>query len=254
MSEGVKKTGESGSLSKAVTVLRAIGDKPGSSLGELAKATGLARSTVQRLVASLKSEGLAAKTNGHQGVFLGMELARLGAKVNIDARALLLPLMAELHNKIGDNIDLTSLEGNKVIVIEQIASNEDIQVISFVGREHSVHCTANGKAHLSQLSNEDARALLAQKGMPAKTKNSITDPDRLMTQIEAYRDVGLFIDREEYGDDACAIATPLPSIGGRRLAIGVAVPAARFARREEDIKAELLKFRRAVQNNFGKSI
>lgn len=254
MSVEATKAKEGNSLSKAVAVLRAIGDKPGSSLGEIAKATGFARSTVQRLVNALNAEGLVTKNSGHQGVYLGMELARLGAKVDLDARTLLRPLMESLHDRIGDNFDLTILNDGKVIVVDQIASNETIRVVSYVGREHAIHCTANGKAHLAQVPEEEARALLAAHGMEKRTPNSITDPDKLMTQIAAFQQVGLFIDREEFAPDACAMATTLPEIGGRKLAIGIAMPAARFARREEDIKAALLEFRRSVAAQFGPSI
>lgn len=250
---GREKAGDGQSISRAVEVLRAVADKPGASLGEIAKQTGLARSTVQRLVNALNSEGLITRVFGQQGVYLGMELARLGAKVNLDARTLLAPLMEDLHARIGDNIDLTTFDHGKVIVIEQIASNEDIRVISYVGKQHPIHCTANGKAHLSQLGREAALDLLAPP-LEKFTPRTITDPAALTAQVDAFRELGLFIDREEYAEDACAMATTLPDIGGRRLAISIAMPAARFKRREEDVKAALIEFRRAVQEAFGASI
>lgn len=247
------KPGESQSISRAIQVLRHVGDNPGASLGEIAKATGMPRSTVQRLVGALNAEGLLTKNFGQQGVFLGMELARLGAKVDLDARILLRPLMEDLHARIGDNIDLTVLDQGQVIVIEQIASNEQIRVISYVGKQHPVHCTANGKAHLGQLDRSDALAILGPR-MEALTPNTITDPKTLMAQIDAFRQVGLYVDREEYGADACAVATTLPTIGGRKLAISIAMPSTRFARREEEVKAALLDFRRSIHATFGTSI
>lgn len=253
MTEDRAKLGESQSISRAVALLRHVADNPGASLGEIAKATGMPRSTVQRLVASLSGEGLLTKSFGQQGVFLGMELARLGAKVAVDARALLRPLMEELHGRIGENLDLTVLDQGRVIVIEQIASNETIQVISYVGKQHPVHCTANGKAHLGQLPRDEALAILG-RDLPALTPRTITDPRALMAQIEAFREVGLYIDREEYGEDACAVATTLPEIGGRRLALAIAMPTSRFLRREEEAKAALLDFRRMLQSRFGASL
>ena len=247
------RTGDSLSISKAVAVLRVVADRPGSSLGEIAKQTGLPRSTVQRLVNSLNGEGLLTKNFGQQGIYLGMELARLGARVHIDARALLRPFMGKLHERIGDNIDLTALEHGKVIVIEQIASNEQIHVISYVGKQHPINCTANGKAHLSMMTPEDAEKLL-EGDLPRMTRHSITDKTQLMAQVAAFKQIGLFIDREEYGEDICAVATTLPLIGDRQLTISVAMPKARFVRREEDIKAALLEFRRDVQQSFGTSI
>ncbi len=253
MAEERTKGGESQSISRAVALMRHVADHPGASLGEIAKATDLPRSTVQRLVNSLSAEGLLTRSFGQQGVFLGMELARLGARVAVDARVLLRPLMEELHGRIGENLDLTVLDQGRVIVIEQIASNETIQVISYVGKQHPVHCTANGKAHLGQLGREEALAILGAD-LPRLTPNTITDPRALMAQIEAFRQIGLYIDREEYGLDACAVATTLPEIGGRRLALAIAMPTSRFTRREEEAKAALLDFRRAIQGRFGASL
>lgn len=253
MAEERGKLGDSQSISRAVALMRHVADHPGASLGEIAKATGLPRSTVQRLVASLAHEGLLTRNFGQQGVFLGMELARLGARVALDARVLLRPLIEDLHARIGENIDLTVLDQGRVIVIEQIASNETIRVISYVGKQHPVHCTANGKAHLGQLPREAALAILGDT-LPALTPNTITDPRALMAQIEAFRQIGLYIDREEYGIDACAVGTTLPEIGGRHLAIAIALPTSRFLRREEEVKAALLDFRRQVQATFGNSI
>lgn len=242
------------SISRAVSVLRVVADRPGASLGEIAKATGLARSTVQRLVGALNTEGLLTKNFGHQGVFLGMELARLGARVNIDVRALLRPLMEDLHGQIDDNIDLTTLDDGRVVVIDQMASHEGIRVISYVGRHHPVHCTANGKAHLAQLPRAEALALLQAQDMERHTDRTITNPERLMAQVEAFREIGLYIDREEFAEDACAMGTTLPKIGGLNLAIAIAMPRPRFDRREEEVKTALLEFRRAVQERFGASI
>lgn len=247
------KPADNQSISRAVMVLRFVADHPGASLGDIAKGTGMPRSTIQRLVGSLSGEGLLTKNFGQEGVFLGMELARLGARVSVDARVLLRPFMEELHDRIGDNIDLTVLDQGRVIVIEQIASNETIRVISYVGKQHPIHCTANGKAHLGQISPEEALALLGSH-MEAFTPNTITDPKALMGQVDAFRQVGLYIDREEYGVDACAVATTLPEIGGRKLAISIAMPSTRFKRREEEVKTALLDFRRSLQERLGSSI
>lgn len=252
-SEENGRSGDSQSIAKAVAVLKVVADKPGASLGEISKATGMPRSTVQRLVSSLSVEGLLMKSFGQQGVYLGMELARLGAKVKVDARAVLRPFMEKLHERIGDNIDLTTLDHDKVIVIEQIASNQQIRVISYVGKHHPISCTANGKAHLSLLEPDEVDRLLREP-LPRMTKNSITDKSSLVAQVSAFKQIGLFIDREEYGDDACAIATTLPSIGGLQLTISIAMPKARFVRQEEEIKAALLEFRLDLQQAFGMSL
>ncbi len=240
-------------ISRAVAILKAVAARPGASFGQIAKATDLPRSTVQRLIGVLNQQGLVTKAFGQQGTYLGMALARLGAQVKIDARALLRPFMEALHEEIGDNIDLTTLEDGKVFVIEQIASNEAIRVISYVGLQHPIHCTANGKAHLSMLAREDALALIGA-APTAFTANTRTDPAALMDEIEAARAEGVFADDEEYDEGASAIAVPLPPIGGKAFAVSIAMPTQRMERQRAQVRAALLRTRDAVITEYGSSI
>lgn len=241
------------SISRAVAILRALADKPGASFGQLAKMTGMPRSTAQRLVGVLAQEGLVAKAFGQQGAYLGMELARLGARVQIDLRAFLRPFMEALHARVGDNIDLTALEGGRVVVIEQLASNEAIRVISFVGMQHPAHCTANGKAHLSMLPREAALALIGPEPR-AHTGRTLTDPAAILAAVEAAQATGLFIDNEEFGEGASAMAVPLPNIGGRDLALSIATPTPRFTRMKDEIAAALRDIRAQVLAAQGRSL
>lgn len=249
----VDKRGDGQTISRAVTILKAVAETPGASFGQIAKMTGLPRSTVQRLVGVLNQEGLLTKAFGQQGTYLGMELARLGAKVRIDARALLRPFMQDLHSEIGDNIDLTILENDRVLVIEQIASNESIRVISYVGLQHPVHCTANGKAHLSMLDHDAALDLIGTA--PQKfTNNTITDPNVILAAIDAAKPSGLFADDEEYDDGASAVSVPLPCIGGRNFALSIAMPSSRLARQRDTVEKALLALREKVIAQYGNSI
>lgn len=252
-----RKSGEKRSdgqtISRAVAILRALAEQPGASFGQVAKMTGLPRSTVQRLIGVMNKEGLVTKAFGQQGAFLGMELARLGARVQLDARGLLKPFMQELHARIGDNIDLTSLDDGRVFVVEQIASNEGIRVISYVGKEHPIHCTANGKAHLSLLARDEALALLGPSPA-AMTKNTLTDPEAILDAIERAREVGVFVDIDEYEEGASAMAVPLPRIGARDFALSIAMPTSRFIKMQDEIAAALLALRERVVSEYGRSI
>lgn len=247
------RTSDGQSISRAVQVLRVLAEAPGSSLGQISKATGLARSTVQRLINALHAEGLVVRSFGQQGAYLGMELARLGAMVNIDARTMLAPMMEQLHAKVADNINLTALLDRRVVVIEQIASDETIRVISYVGKEQPVHCTANGKAHLSMLEPEAALAILGPSPRQF-TRRTLTSPSQIMAQVEAFRSSGFFIDEEEYSEGACAIAIALPGFGGSDLALSVAMPTHRYRQKADLAKAALLEFRRDLRESFGRSM
>lgn len=241
------------SIARAVAILRALAERPGASFGQLAAMTGMPRSTVQRLIGVLNHEGLVVKAFGQQGAYLGMELARLGARVRIDVRALIRPFMEALHAKLGDNIDLTILDGDRVVVIEQIASHDQIRVISYVGMQHPVHCTANGKAHLSMLPEDRALALIGPAPR-AFTPRTQTDPAAILAGISAARPGMLFTDIDEYGEGASAMAVPLSAVAGQDLALSLAMPTPRFLRLQDRVGAALLALRADVVAAYGNSI
>jgi IclR family transcriptional regulator, acetate operon repressor len=253
MADTDKTRSDGQTIARAVAILKVLADRPGASFGQIAKQTGLPRSTVQRLIGVLNTQGLVTKAFGQHGSYLGMELARLGAKVRLDARALLRPFMEELHATIGDNIDLTTQEDGRVFVIEQIASNESIRVISYVGLQHPVHCTANGKAHLSLLPPKDALALIgaAPKRFTAQT---LIEPEAVLAAVVRMAAIGVFTDDEEYDEGASAMAVPLPRFGGKDFAISVAMPTSRMTRQRDEVGAALLALRARVVAEYGASI
>jgi IclR family acetate operon transcriptional repressor len=118
---GMEKRSDGRTVSQAVSILKVPADQPSASFGQIAKVTGLPRSTVQHLINVMNSAGLISKAFGQHGTWLGLELARLGARVRLDACALLRPFMEDLHATVGDCIDLTTLEDGRVFVTEQIA-------------------------------------------------------------------------------------------------------------------------------------
>lgn len=71
-------TGRNASLSRAFDVLEVIASNPGgASVADLTKATGLPRSTVSRVLASLFDVGAAARPGGERNWVVGPTIARL---------------------------------------------------------------------------------------------------------------------------------------------------------------------------------
>lgn len=100
-----------GVLDKAVSVLRAVADRP-LGLGELQGATGLPRATVHRLAVALEVHGLLRRDAA--GRFdLGAELASLGriAADRFPLADLARPVLADLRDATGESVQLFVREG-----------------------------------------------------------------------------------------------------------------------------------------------
>jgi DNA-binding IclR family transcriptional regulator len=238
-------------ISRAAEVLRALAEEPaGLSLGQLAKATGLARSTVQRLVGALEAEGFAVTRPGQPGVKLGAELVRLGSAVHANLRSLFRPFLQELNHQTKDTVDLTLLMNGLPVVIDQITSTASLRVVSFVGRPLPLHCTASGKAHVSAMTHDEAKALLIPplKGYTART---LTDSRALLRLAGTAHECEFHIDQEEFDEGICAIALPINTAGPDNYAVAVSMPATRFKTRLPQLRAALRTCQREMEAAAG---
>src|SRR5437899_2436255 len=149
-------------ISRAASVLRALEGRPtGLTLGQIAKATGLPRPTVQRIVNALSVEQLVVIDPLRGGVCLGPMVARLASSIRIDLVALARPHLERLSDRTRETVAMTVLQDGKVVLIALVAPpTQDIRLTSSVGTIWALHCTADGKALLAGLPEKTIRDLL----------------------------------------------------------------------------------------------
>lgn len=80
---------------------------------------------------------------------------------------------------------------------------------SQVGKRAPVHSTSLGKTILAQLSESEVCKILEEKGMVAKTKNTITDVDKFLEHLKEVKKQGYAVDNEEQEKDIRCIAGPI---------------------------------------------
>jgi DNA-binding IclR family transcriptional regulator len=238
-------------ISRAASVLRALADGSGNmSLGQISKASGLPRSSVQRIVGALEAEGFVTTEVGQTGVRLGRELVRLGSAVQANLRTLIRPYLQELHSRTRDTVDLTLLMDGIPIVVDQISSTASLRVVSFVGRPLPLHATASGKCHLMNMTRKEAERLL-QEPLKAFTSHTITSVPTLLKFADSMVDAEFGYDREEYDDGISALALPIQTFASDNYALAVCMPSKRFAERLPDLRAALRQAQRGIENALG---
>lgn len=238
-------------ISRGVAVLRALADHPsGLSLGQIAKATGLARSTVQRLVGALEAEQLVSTSTNVAGVRLGVELARLGSSVHKEVRHLFRPHIERLHSRVQDTIDLTTLMDDGAVVIDQISSPQALRVVSYIGLALPLHCTASGKAHLTQM-EESIAARYLRRPLKRFTANTLADNAQLLALVGTADANLCHVDREEYADGVCAVGLPIRGLANGNYALAISTPTQRFEDRLAFLSRELKACQTAIERAVG---
>jgi DNA-binding IclR family transcriptional regulator len=238
-------------LARAARILRALdGEHDGLSLAELAARVGLPRSTVHRVVRALQAEGFVTAASRNGGVRLGPELMRLALGMRREIRQTLHPEIVALSAKLQETVDLSVLEGNVVRFIDQIASPRLLRAVSSVGATFPLHLSANGKAVLAALPEDEALALLPTTLEP-NTEASITSRAALLRELDEVRERGYAYDREEHHEGITAIGVALRDPLGPLVAISVPIPTQRFPKVEADAIEALLETQRRCQVLLG---
>ena len=239
-------------IARAASVLRALENRPeGLSLGQIAKEVGLARSTVQRIVAALQAEDFLAEAQPGRGVRIGPGLARIAASVGANTAELLRPHLTALSEQVGETVDLSILSGGSVVFVDQIPGRQRLIALSAVGERFPLHCTANGKAILACFSNEDA-ATMIEKSVAAHAGHPLADRAKLMREIDGVRRKHLAFDLGGHDNGIGAVGVATLDSFGRPIAVSIPAPTQRFAMRREELSEVLLAFRDKMRAIVGR--
>jgi len=235
-------------IARAAKILYTLKDHPnGLSLGQIAQLVGLPRSTVQRIVLALEKEGLIMHASPSVGFRLGPGLMVLAAAVHFDLRREVHPFLEELSKEIEETVDLAVPDRGRMLFIDQIPAPHRLRAVSAVGVHSPMHCTANGKAILAALPLDEAKKILYEMPLNAYTPYTITDPEKLLKELEEIRRVGVAYDREEFTEEICAVGATIRDSGGRLAAISVPLPASRFYGNEEKLAEALIRTCRKIE-------
>jgi DNA-binding IclR family transcriptional regulator len=238
-------------IARAAQIMRALDGEPnGLSLSQLSERIGLPRSTVHRVVSALAAEGLLAAASPNGRVRLGPELARLALASRRELRLELRPYLQRLFDTLNETVDCAVLDGDHVRFIDQIAAPHRLRAVSSVGATFPLHCTANGKALLAELSPEEAARVLPTR-LRRLTPATITSRAALMAEVDEARETKVAFDREEHttGISAAGIAVRDPF--GALAAISVPMPTQRFDGRESEIADALTAARQDILRGLG---
>lgn len=183
--------------------------------GDIAANLGLAKSTARRLLVALVDVGFAAVDDAGR-YRLGDRLLGLASADGAHLAAALRPVLDAVASATGETVDLSVLRGRQMWFIDQIESPHRLRAVSAIGARFPLTDTANGKAALALLDDDEVPAALAE-------------------EIREVRRTGIAYDRDEHtaGISAAGVARRVP--GGHVLAISVPAPTERFRSHEPAI-------------------
>jgi DNA-binding IclR family transcriptional regulator len=220
------------SIDRAADLLvRVVESSEPSSVGELAQAAGLPKSTASRLLSALERQGLVQR-EGRGSVSVGPVLMRLASRGSIgaDLTALAAPALRRLAEASAETINLAVPAPGGVEHLAQIDSPHFLGSSNWVGRRVPHHCTAVGKVFLAH-----GAARLGPSPLPRLTPATVTDRAALAAQFELVRARGYATAGGELEPGLTAIAAPVFAADGRVVAaLSISGPDIRLTQRRLD--------------------
>jgi IclR family transcriptional regulator, KDG regulon repressor len=216
---------------------------------EAAHELQLSKSKAHALLASLADVGLLRRTD--RGRYrLGWRVLGLNRVLadTTDFRCHARRVMDALGAHFGETVHLATLDDGRVVYIDRVEGAQAVRIAcSTIGSALPAHCTAVGKALLSQLDESDLDEVIARRGLPALTDRSITDTELLRTELSSTRQRGFALDIEETLPEISCTAAPIIGEAGRAVAaISLTAPTCRFERRQEIFEHAIVKSARYI--------
>lgn len=200
------------SVEKCFTILDCILNSPSlMTLDEISRSVGYKKTTCFRVLKTLRVLGVLEMSPNTKQYQFGPRLAALGltALKKMDLRNIALPILQALRDETGETINLTILNGSKILYVERLVSDYLVNVNVNIGDRLPVHCASMGKVILAYLSCDRLDTVISSISFDRKTDKTIVSRSRLLTELEQIRLKGYAINDEELEKGLRAVAAPI---------------------------------------------
>lgn len=218
-------------LDRSLTLLELVANADGAVLTDLAERSGMAPSTVHRLLTSLSGHGMVAHDAETGAWTIGVKAFEIGTaylrfrKIGTVSR----PFLKQLMEDCGETANIAIEDEGDVVFISQVESHAPMRAFFRPGRRGPIHASGIGKAILSTWQDDRVETLLSGRTLLRFTGKTCDTLPALLADIAAIRARGWSIDDEEHTLGMRCVAAPIFDEYGEAIAgISISGPAVRL--------------------------
>jgi len=211
---------------------------------EINEVLGLPKATAHRLCAELESRGYLLKRINGKSYVPGNRLYDVAVGVLANARfsSTRHAILTALSERVGETCNIAYPDGLYMAYSDRVESKAPLRLQFPIGMRVPLYCTASGKLYLSTLPKSRRKAIVKKLDLEKRAKNTITDPDKLLLELDHIAELQVSVDNQELYDDVIAIAVPIEDKRGRFYSsLAIQAPVARLTPEERDEYLPLLR-------------
>lgn len=188
-------------------------------LTEIAARTNLPKSTVARIAGTLEELGAVERVGDDGGYRIGAEIVALAGVASPTANLVSLarPHLRLLADQTGEDAGFSVPDGYRVHYIDQMSSDNDIQVRDWTGARIPMHAVPSGLVILATWPTERLDRFL-ERDLQSFTDATVTDPDAIRKRLLDIERDGFAWLEEEFTEGLSSVAAPVRD--GRHKVVG----------------------------------
>ncbi len=221
-------------LDRVVRILECFGpERTDLRLVEIARATGLHKSTLYRLLEAMRAHRLLGFDPATGCYHPGLKLFEIGSlaagRFELDRHAH--PTLEHLATVSGETAHLCVLDGSDVVYVAKVECTRTLRIPSAVGQRNPAYCTGVGKAILAFLSPAQIDAYIASTPLRPFTRKTLTSATELKANLRQIATQGYAVDDQEREEGVRCVAAPVRDHTGKvAAAISIAGPSIRVTK------------------------
>ncbi|MGB6063565.1 MAG: IclR family transcriptional regulator [Desulfomonilaceae bacterium] len=199
-------------VSKAMRVLKMIFTSPkNAGISEIAAKLSLAKSTTHGILAALEESGWVLRDPVTRKYTCGHAAKNLAANASVrvplveQAR----PHLEKLGAELDEDIFLGIGTGRQLLILDQIESSKELKIRARPGTRISGFAGSAGKIFLAYDDQEAVSRLIRSQPPPKFTPDSVTNPDKYLSDLDRVRAEGAAFDVGEYLPNVWCVAIPI---------------------------------------------
>jgi IclR family KDG regulon transcriptional repressor len=200
------------SVGNALRMLRSFSfEQPEMGVTELANFMGIGKSTAQRLINTLVSEGFLRKKPNSQRYRLGLSVLALSGIISSSEEIFeeALPSLRRLVANTGETGHIAVVDNLEVVYLLKVDSSHPVRFLTHVGKRNPLHATSTGKVILAYQKDEHLFESVIQARPKRFTPSTITDPNQLRNQLQMIRKMGYAYSVNELLEGVVSVAAPI---------------------------------------------
>ena len=237
------------SLERGIKILDFLAERRVAGVVEVASLLKINKSSAFRLLDTLRMKSLVEKDPTTEKYKICAGVLRFGNSfIDNSLGKIVHPYLEKLTALTKENAHCCVFSGDRVIVIDQIKSQEVLNITAQIGREERMYCTSVGKVILAFLPDETQERIIASLKLRPLTEKTITSKIVLRKHLKEIRNDGYAIDNEENVNGVRCLAAPIRNQYGEvNYCVGISAPSMRleehkfpeYARIVKDIASEI---------------